>query len=229
MGPCLTCKNIKGPIISQLPCLRYKISDISLFTKGHHPRFIWTHRWKSMKLVEIGEWQSHNIKEVEITQDVGGAWYKLHVREFIPIPGDSLERKWKTKGVQLSYPCTPYAIADMHETIQELNRYVHDTVTTSIEEFTDETDNLLRQTYVMAHRFSQITQVSNQTNLRGQPNSFRRIKTSKPYCTTFCFCGMPYAWNQGLSSSVAPKPWVCCRSTSISNATIMGAFWSHQL
>ena len=113
-----------------------------------------------MAIIEIAEWQSADVKEVAITQGVGGACYNIQVREFIPKEGDSLARHWCNYGVSHSYECAPYAIANMHETAQELVQFVNHNVVAAIEYYIDETDQLIRNTYVMAQRYSAIAPVS---------------------------------------------------------------------
>ena len=112
-----------------------------------------------MKIVEIGEWQSPQLRKVDITQDVGGQFYQVEARKFIPRFGDSLERKWSTNGSQQAYQCAPYAIANMEETSTKLEDFVTSTLVSSIEHYIDESDSLLRQTYVMAEKFSHFAKV----------------------------------------------------------------------
>jgi hypothetical protein len=158
-GSCVTCQGI-GPTQSKLPCLRYKISETALFDKDSHPQFIWSRRWREMKMVEIKEWATSEVKTVELTQDIGGTSYKVNVRQFTPIEGDSLERRWKTNGQLRSYKCSPYAIVNMKETGQQLMEFVEDNIKTSIEYFIGESDELLRCTYDMAFEYSEKAEAS---------------------------------------------------------------------
>jgi len=107
-----------------------------------------------MEIVDIKNWRSSEIKTIGITQDVGGSSYNLKVREFIPLDGDALERKWKTNGVQQSFRCTPYAIADMKQAGRQLIRFADQHLEASICYYIDESDKLLRSTYAMAYRYS---------------------------------------------------------------------------
>ncbi|PMD45736.1 hypothetical protein L207DRAFT_419813 [Hyaloscypha variabilis F] len=157
-GPCLTCQGITGPTQSKLPCLRYKISETALFDKGPHPQFIWSQRWKEMKIIEIQEWEPSDIKTIELTQDMGNTSYQLKVRKFVPVEGDSLERKWNTNGEQRSYRCANYAIVNMEETGQQMLKFVEDNITTAISFYIDDKDELLRETYGMAYKHSEIAE-----------------------------------------------------------------------
>ena len=114
-----------------------------------------------MEIVDIKNWRSSEIKEISITQDVCGASYKLKVREFIPIEGDALERKWVIHGEQQSFRCAPYAIANMREAGVILKDFADRHIGPSICYYIDETDKLLRNTYLMAYRHASFTEVRN--------------------------------------------------------------------
>jgi hypothetical protein len=162
-GCCLTCLKLSGSTLSKLPCLRYKISDSQLLDKGPHPRFSWTRRWSSMKIVEIDAWQSDEIKTITLTQDVGRATYDLQVREFIPLEGDALARAWNSEDGTRSHPCTPYAIANMSAMGDVLVNFVDNNVSTFISHYIDKSDELMCRTYKMAHHtslHSEVIQIS---------------------------------------------------------------------
>ena len=113
-----------------------------------------------MEIKDIDMWRSPEVKVIHITQDVGDAWYKLKVKEFVPIEGDALERKWMTNGKQESFKCAPYAIADMREAGYDLIQFADTHLGTAICHYTDEDDDLLRRTYTMAYRYSRFAEVS---------------------------------------------------------------------
>jgi hypothetical protein len=113
-----------------------------------------------MELVNIQDWASKPIKTISITQDVGGQSYDLKVREFIPREGDSLERRWKTDGVEQSFKCAPYGIVNMADAGRTLAQFADRTLGSSICYYIDEDDQLLRKTYTMAYRYSEIAEVS---------------------------------------------------------------------
>ncbi|KAF2183196.1 hypothetical protein K469DRAFT_584113 [Zopfia rhizophila CBS 207.26] len=157
-GCCRTCIHAARTRMHWLPCLRYKIADSELLDHAVCPRPSWTKRWKKMEVVDIRDWASKDIKTITITQDVGGTSYKLKVRRFKPIEGDSLERKWKTDGVEQSFKCAPYGIADMKEAGRTLAEFAERTLGTAISFYIDETDVLLRSTYSMAYRYSRFAE-----------------------------------------------------------------------
>ena len=113
-----------------------------------------------MKIVEVDTWFSSEVKTITLTQDVFNTTYDINVRQFIPQPGDALERTWTTNGVAHSVPCAPYAIADMHKTAKTVSRFVDNSISSYIHYHIDETDHFLKSTYTMAYRHYQMTEVS---------------------------------------------------------------------
>ncbi|KAL9607868.1 MAG: hypothetical protein Q9167_007257 [Letrouitia subvulpina] len=87
-------------------------------------------------------------------RDVGGAYWNLEVRKFIPVQSDALERRWKINGVEQTFRCEQYAIADMKKAGRTLKCFVNKTIGQAICYYIDETDKLLRSTYLMAYRYS---------------------------------------------------------------------------
>ena len=112
-----------------------------------------------MEIQDIRDWGSTEIKTIAITQDVGGKFYNLKVKKFIPVEGDALERRWKTGGVEQTFKCAPYAIANMREAGRTLSHFADRTLESTICHYIDETDTLLRSTYHMAYRYSIFAEV----------------------------------------------------------------------
>lgn len=143
-----------------LACQRFKVSDSQLVDKAEHPKFIWSQRWTSMKIVEIDQWYSPEVKTITITQDVGRATYDLQVREFVPVKGDALVRAWKTNGVEKYHDCAPYAIMNMAQTGDEIARFVDNNIENFIQYYIRGDDELLWGTYSMAYQYSKAAEVS---------------------------------------------------------------------
>jgi hypothetical protein len=137
-----------------LPCIRDKIVQASLFDKGEHPQFIWSRRWKSMKIVDIQNWVSPEIKTIKLTQRFGNTSYELQVRQFVPEEGDSLERRWKSNGIQKSHFCAPYAIHKMEEAARTLKQFVDRNVIANVKHYINDNDGLLYPVYAMALKYS---------------------------------------------------------------------------
>lgn len=103
-----------------------------------------------MTMREISSWASPEVKTITVTQEVGGTSYELRVREFVPQPGDSLERTWFSNGEHKSHKTANYAIANMRVTSAILQRFVHGNVGVTIAHSVNHADMLLGPTYRMA-------------------------------------------------------------------------------
>ncbi|KAI9696522.1 MAG: hypothetical protein M1820_008150 [Bogoriella megaspora] len=147
-GSCLTCRRLSGSSIPGQPCLRYKITDASLYREQEGPWREWTERWPKMEGGEITEWASSDIRTIEVTHGFGSARYKLRVREFIPIPGDKMAERWTDGyGNLKEHPIPHYAIADKKEAEGELHRYMDESIWDFIKDSVNWDDPLLRLTY----------------------------------------------------------------------------------
>jgi hypothetical protein len=107
-----------------------------------------------MEVIDITTWESDAIKNIDITQGVGKTSFTLQVRKFRPVEGDALCRKWKADGVEHSYECATYAIADMKEAGKTMFDFAQSNLPTAIRFWVDEKDPLLRSTYNMAYNYS---------------------------------------------------------------------------
>lgn len=116
-----------------------------------------------MDIVDIKEWASQGVKKITVTQDVGGISYDFNVRRFVPRAGDALARKWKTNGVEQAFECAPYGIANMAEAGGMLAQVVDRTTNDQLNFYVDESDMLMRNTYVMASRYSLVAEVRSST------------------------------------------------------------------
>jgi len=149
-GVCQTCIDAALKRVRWVPCLRMNLSNAELLDHGVCPRPSWTRRWKKMEIVNIRDWKSAELRTIKITQDVKGRSYQVKVRQFEPKEGDALERKWKINGVEQSFRCAPYAIADMEEAGRTLLDFADRTLDDAISFYVSSSDPLLRSTYEMA-------------------------------------------------------------------------------
>ena len=113
-----------------------------------------------MKVVDLKVWHSPEIKTISVTQDVGGTTFELEVRRFDPTPTDVLHRKWNANGNPIEHPCSPYAIANMHEGGEILKRHVADSLEAAVNHYINSTDALLSTTYTAALEYSKKSDVS---------------------------------------------------------------------
>jgi hypothetical protein len=112
-----------------------------------------------MVVADIQSWASDEIKTIRITQGVAGNTYEIKVRQFVPQREDKMARRWKTNGVEQSFECTPYGIADMQETGKMLIRFADDTLESSIDFYIPKEDPLMYRTYGMAYSHSRNAEV----------------------------------------------------------------------
>lgn len=136
-----------------------------------------------MKIVEIDDWQSEEIKTITLTQDVGGAQYSLQVRKFTPREGDSLARAWNSKDGTKSHLCAHYAIADMRAASEVLVRFVDSNIGTFIAHYISNIDRLMTRTYELAHRGSLHAAVNRSSILYFPP----RLTDPRPRRSALCF------------------------------------------
>jgi hypothetical protein len=111
-----------------------------------------------MKLHDITNWRSPEVKTILVTQDRGSSAFKLHVKEFIPMEGDRLQKDWMHNGVRKVRKLPPYAIADIRAATKEIQNFVDNNAASYIEDDLDESDKLIWNTYSMAFRCARFTQ-----------------------------------------------------------------------
>ncbi|KAF6816161.1 hypothetical protein CPLU01_13941, partial [Colletotrichum plurivorum] len=162
---CVTCKpkaNSNKLVVRQ-PCMRAKITDVKCMKPGQVHGFEWTLRWGENGPVDnISTWASNVVKTIRVTEGyTSDMSLQLHVREFVPQPGDKLERSWVTTGgVKKSVPIPPYAITNLDEAQSAYQDYIQravvDCFTTVVEGVMGATrDRLLYATYRKAWEVSQ--------------------------------------------------------------------------
>ncbi|OJD30106.1 uncharacterized protein BKCO1_6600048 [Diplodia corticola] len=153
-GACKTCLQLKQSI-TRLPCLRYKITDASLFREQKAPNPFYSKRWDSMEIKDISGWASERTKTIKLTHGFGQAEYTLELREFQPVEGDLLEEVWYDGLTRKAHPIPPYAIANMSQAAREITRYVENSIAVFVVGTVGEHDPsfpFLWQTYWMAFR-----------------------------------------------------------------------------
>ncbi|KAK7402616.1 hypothetical protein QQX98_011628 [Neonectria punicea] len=145
--PCLTCQT-SSP--SRLACIRYKVTDISLFRLGPSEDFVWSRRWLGKGLQEIATWQSKQVKWIKLTQGYGNASITISVKRFVPLPTDILSYKWEAPdGENKSLECAPYALANIEKVTSELQRHIKDNVIQHISALTEHKAPILGRTLTL--------------------------------------------------------------------------------
>jgi hypothetical protein len=159
-GPCLTCKRIKRPTLSSLPCLRYIITDSLLYREQSAPYQLFSKRWQTMDLVDITEWASEETKTIELTQVFLHAPFKLEVREFVPKEGDMLFELWQDGDTTHTHPIPPYAMVSLQKTTEMYREFIDKKIATYINGAINPLDDFFFQTYIQAFKHRLETKVS---------------------------------------------------------------------
>jgi hypothetical protein len=158
-GICLTCQKVKN---LRIPCLRLKLTDGCLFRTGSAPGYSRTWRWSNMQMDEISLWKSPIVKTIFLTQNLCDSVLKVQVKEFVPLPGDVLEREWADRqaGMKKKRLVPTYAIADMKATSFVIQKYVDKSVELLVKGLLCNSGPLIFQTYLMALKLSCTAEVS---------------------------------------------------------------------
>ncbi|KAK4171691.1 hypothetical protein QBC36DRAFT_198771 [Triangularia setosa] len=151
-GPCIACRKVNvSSRIYRLSCLRLKIVDCKLYKPGQVPGHEWTSRWKDSVLDDIEVWAPGEQRTIRVTEGYTNMFVELRVREFVPQPGDKLERTWVDKnGVLQRRAIPPFAIVDLEDAKNSYNRYMKRGLENCCVRLLGPRDKLLHKTYFFA-------------------------------------------------------------------------------
>jgi len=169
-GICRTCMTVSNKKVHYLPCLRYRLTECTLYRTGKAPGLEFTFRWPVMRLKDITDWESSNLRTVLIKSDVCDVPFKLVVRRFIPIPHkDSVHRSWLDyrNGVKKFKETTPYAVVNMKNAVQDMKKYIAENVFGCMDYFLRGSDQLVKETYGFARRYMQRVESDEEKKLLG--------------------------------------------------------------
>ncbi|KAL2821114.1 hypothetical protein BJX63DRAFT_418148 [Aspergillus granulosus] len=155
-GDCLTCQrshHSKAPSIRKLPCLRWIITDVSLYREQDMPCQLFSRRWQSMDLIDITEWASSEIKTITLSQICVDAPYDVQVREFVPMEGDMLESTWKSGSFVKRHRMPMYALVSMESAATTLKWLTQKYVGNYIVQTIGNLDLLIWTTYFFAFQY----------------------------------------------------------------------------
>ncbi len=113
-----------------------------------------------MKLKDINNWASTEVRTIQVKSDVCTVPYELSVRKFVPIPEDSLHRAWVDGKVTKFKETTPYAIVNMASTVETMRQYVTTHMFDSVDWILRDADPLIKMTYDFARKHMKRVQVS---------------------------------------------------------------------
>jgi len=165
-GTCLTCQRVMKPTLRKLPCLRYKLTEVRLFREGSFAvGHEWSHRWSGKTLDDITHWASSEVKMVQVTQDYSPSPISFEVREFEPMPGDKLQRRWVHEGVQKTATLPNYAILNMKDAVKAHREFIVNEGPYFFKNTLNYNDRLLSGTYTMALKLSNDAATPDERNL----------------------------------------------------------------
>lgn len=170
-GVCRTCQAVSKQKIYTIPCVRYKITECTLYRTGKAPGLEFTFRWPVMKLKDISKWASTEVRNIQIQSDVSPVPLQLSVKKFVPMPRDSLHRSWMDGKIKKFKETTPYAIANMGAAAEEMNHYINANVFKSMGFFLKGRDELIVKTYSFAQQYLRRAPSEDERNLMA--NFFR--------------------------------------------------------
>ncbi|KAL9110183.1 MAG: hypothetical protein Q9227_005243 [Pyrenula ochraceoflavens] len=150
-GPCLPCQQ-KMTRMTRLPCLRYKVTDSTLYRTGLD--YMLFYRKHPMVGPEYGDfhiekqWICDSTRFLDITQDRSPAVLTLELREFEPPE----ERDLDLKGRSMYY--NPWAIADPEKAVAAVNDFADQSVAAYLEALLDDTNSFVWDVFHAALRLS---------------------------------------------------------------------------
>ncbi|KAL6902604.1 hypothetical protein GGI43DRAFT_402305 [Trichoderma evansii] len=154
-GCCLPCKKVENTKAARLPCLRYKITDMTLYKTGQVPGYEWTQRWTKGTSDPIQLWASSEIRTVYVSVCHSKERLPLKVRRFVPQQGDKLERTWAYGGAKKSALIPPYALVDVEAGTSAYTAYIRSSMKDIFQTMLGSTNDLLYKTYLLAYRMWQ--------------------------------------------------------------------------
>ncbi len=141
-GPCKACLKQAYPL-SPAVCRRARFQDVEIVRLGPTRDFANTLRWlqNSPKDPQKAEWKritnmpirkTSQARPIYITlrlsQGHSDDTLNLRVQEFDPVAGDKVNYTWIADGVEQTYSCPRYAIADKYHATEEVRRFLYSNV-----------------------------------------------------------------------------------------------------
>ena len=152
-GPCKTCQQ-KTARMSRLPCLRYKITDSTLFRTGlDYMPFYRNHpmtgpAYGDFHLYGEVQWTGAPSRFLSLGQ-LGGAHFEIELEEFTPT-SDLSDVDLKGRPIF----AVPWAISDPEAAVVAMNQYIDDNLGAYLETYLDDSDSLVWDIFHAAYRAS---------------------------------------------------------------------------
>ena len=153
----MSCKKIAvSAKMYRLNCLRLKITDVKLFKPGQVKGQEWTNRWKDSVMDDIGNWESSQVRTIQVTEGYTGKSVRLQVKQFKPQEGDKVKRSWVSRnGNKHEVNIPAFAIVNLDEARAEFNQYIKAGMVACCHHLLGSRDKLLWRTYSLAIKTAQ--------------------------------------------------------------------------
>lgn len=151
----MPCKKVENTKAARLPCVRYKITDMTLYKTGQVPGYEWTQRWTKGTSDPIQLWASSEIRTVYVSVRYSTEQLPLKVRRFVPQEGDKLERTWAYQGTKKSALIPPYALVDVEAGTSAYTTYIRESMKDIFSTMLGNEEDLLYKTYLLAYHMWQ--------------------------------------------------------------------------
>ncbi|KXX76430.1 hypothetical protein MMYC01_200182 [Madurella mycetomatis] len=150
-GPCLTCQQ-RTVRMSRLPCLRYMVTDSTLFRTGlDYMPFYKTHPMVGPHYGDFHlerQWIDGPSKFLCLGQ-VGSMHFQVELKQFVP-PANSGDVDLKGRPMY----AVPWAIADPDAVVKDISEYIDRGMTRYMSAYLDDTDELVWNIFQAAYRAS---------------------------------------------------------------------------
>ncbi|KAK0739985.1 hypothetical protein B0T18DRAFT_331684 [Schizothecium vesticola] len=150
-GPCLTCQQ-KTVRMSRLPCLRYMVTDSTLFrTSLDYMPFYRAHPMVGPQHGDFHlerRWTGSASKILCLGQLQVPLYFKVELRQFVPPANNDLDLKGRPMYA------VPWAVADADAVVLAINNYIDRGITQYLYEYLDDTNGLVWDIFQQAYRAS---------------------------------------------------------------------------
>ncbi|KAK4155269.1 hypothetical protein C8A00DRAFT_13670 [Chaetomidium leptoderma] len=150
-GPCLTCQQ-RTVRMSRLPCLRYMVTDSTLFRTGlAYMPFYRTHPMDGPHYGDFHlerQWTNTPSKFLCLGQ-VGSMHIKVELREFAP-PANTRDLDLKGRPMY----AVPWAVTDPDAVVEAITEYIDRAITQYMADYLDDTDPIVWDIFQAAYRAS---------------------------------------------------------------------------
>ncbi|KAL1877577.1 hypothetical protein VTK73DRAFT_8566 [Phialemonium thermophilum] len=184
-APCQTCLRVSQTkkVIHNCPCMRFRLPSIVLYRPGG---LNLTCRWEGTQVKNVDSWADSSTLVIDMAQGLCRKPMTIRVRRIRPQAGDVLSRFWVHDGECRAQELPPYALADVHETADQFQKYLKEYAFDLLTESVKDSDEYIRYTYSMVdiHYHSLPDELENAVTGEKIPNREKKLLADM---IRFCF------------------------------------------